>query len=293
MNIVLHIGAHVTDGERLLHSLRKNADALAQDGVRVPAHGAYRPALREAMQAVNNGAPIEGQRELLLERVLGADAGACRRLVLSNPAFICTPSRIFEGREFYALVGMKAQAAQAIFAGDDLQIFLATRNPATFVPAVFTQAKAKNLPDYLSGLDPTEIRWSDVVRRLRAAVPQAKVTVWANEDTPLIWGRILRRMAGLTFPAPILGEHDLLASIMSDEGLKRLLAYLRSHPPQTGAQMSRVVAAFLDKYALPEEIEEEIDVEGWDAATVAAVTEGYEADLAEIARIEDVEMLAP
>ena len=291
MQIVFHIGAHVTDGERLLRALQKDADGLAASGIAVPPHPTYRRALRDAAQVYNSGASVEGERDKVLAGI-GADAG-CRRLVLSNPAFICTPNRIFEGREFYALVRLKAQAMDAIFPDDGIVFCLGTRNPATFVPAVFEQARARDVASYLEGMAPTEIRWSSVLSRLRAAVPRAGVVVWANEDTALIWGRILRRMAGLDFAAPLAGDHDLLAEIMTDEGMRRCLGYLNSHPPRNQAQLDRAIAAFLGRYAKPEEIEEEIDMPGWDAATIAAVTAAYEDDLERIAQMDGVEMLVP
>ena len=44
---------------------------------------------------------------------------------------------------------------------------------------------------------------------------------------------------------------------MSKEGMQRFAAYLKSHPDMTEIQKRRVISAFLDKFALEEEIEEE------------------------------------
>jgi hypothetical protein len=80
---------------------------------------------------------------------------------------------------------------------------------------------------------------------------------------------------------------------MEAEGMRRLRAYLGSHPPQNEVQRRRILAAFLDKYARDEEIEEVIDVPGWTEATVDAMTLAYEADLATIQAIPGVTFLAP
>ena len=49
---------------------------------------------------------------------------------------------------------------------------------------------------------------------------------------------------------------------MSDEGMNRFLNYLRTHPPKSESQKRRVIAAFLDKYALYDKIEEVVDLPG-------------------------------
>lgn len=289
MRIVQHIGAHVTDGERLIRALAKDAEGLAERGIAVPAPGSYRGDIHGALVALLNGeAPA---REALLAEIPGT-VGA-ERLVLSNPAFICTPTKVFEGAQFYGKAGMKVRALSDLLAPHPVEIFLATRNPATFLPAVFEQARLDTLADWLDGVDPETISWSDLVTRIRAAAPEVPVTVWANEDTPLIWGRILRAMAGVGFDTPLAGAYDLPREIMTEAGGKRLTAYLATHPPATEAQAGRIVAAFLDKYAREGEVVEEVDMPGWDAARVARMTEAYEADLARLSGIEGVTVLAP
>ncbi|SHI35758.1 hypothetical protein [Wenxinia saemankumensis] len=302
MQVALHIGAHATEGERLLRSVQKNAEALAAAGILVPPHVQYRRTLRELMQAYAGGTlDPSTAREGALDAILGA--ARPDRLVMANPAFLCTPNRVFEGRELYPMLGLKLRALSAVFAPDRLELFLALRNPATFVPAVLSRAKATSETALLDGLAPAAIRWSGAIARAREAAPGARLVVWAHEDAPLIWGRLVRRLAGRAGAAgaaeggpagsgALLGEHDLLAQIMTEEGLRRYVAYLRTHPPQSAAQSARIIAAFLDKYVRPEEIEEE-DLPDWPEAVIAEVTAGYEADLDAIAAMDGVEMIRP
>jgi hypothetical protein len=56
------------------------------------------------------------------------------------------------------------------------------------------------------------------------------VTVWCNEDAPLIWGTILRQMTGLPNSTAIDGEFDLLETTMTQEGMKRFRSYIAAHP---------------------------------------------------------------
>lgn len=291
MQVAVHLGAHVTDGERLIKSLAQDQGRLSDRGVLVPPAGTYRKALREAVQAYVGGQTLEGAGQSFLDQIPHSDAAG--RVVLSNPAFLSTASRAFEGGQLYSLTETKIAALVQLFGASHLELFLATRNPATFVPALWAQSKAPNVAAFLNGLPAEEIRWSELVSRIRAEAPDVALTVWANEDTPLIWGPILRRLAGVGPDEAMTGEHDLLATIMSDEGMARFRDYLGNHPPEDEGQMSRVVAAFLGKFAVEEEIEEEVEAPGWSADLVEALTDAYEVDLARIAAIDGVTVLTP
>ena len=290
MDIVFHIGANCTDGEKLIRSLTLNTDTLAAQGIALPNPTRYRRLLRETIEGLSGQPPAAGTREMLLGQIL--DDPACKRLVMSNPSFLCLPNRVFEGGGFYRVAAAKLMALRSLFAPDQIQLHMAIRNPATFVPAIWEQAKRARLAAFLGGIDPLAIRWSDVVSLIKDTLPDVSLTLWCNEDTPLIWAEIMRRMAGTAPGQSLRGEFDLLSSIMSPEGMGRFLKYLGSHPPQTEAQTRRIIAAFLDKFALADEIEEEVDMPGWDEPLVARMTALYEADIQRIAADPKVTFIA-
>ena len=291
MQIVHHIGANCTDGDRLVKAIVQNARAMAERGICIPLPSKYRRLLRETIQNLNGETPSPDTRNILLDAIM--DDTPAERLVMSSTTFICVPNRVFEAGEFYGLLTMKLRALQQLFPGDTLELHIATRNPATFVPALWEQVRNQSFQAFMGGIDVRTLRWSQVIQRIRVIAPAAKLTVWANEDTPLIWGDVMRRVIGVDDSVPLAGEHDLLAAIMSPEGLTRFENYLATHPPQTPLQKRRVIAAFLDKYALPEEVEEEVDLPGWDASLVHELTELYEADIATIPKIEGVAFIEP
>ena len=141
--------------------------------------------------------------------------------------------------------------------------------------------------------DPFTIKWSDTLLAIREAAPSVNITAWCFEDMPLIWAEIIREMAGLEHGDEITGEFDLLSEIMSQEGMTRLQTYLASHPTMTEMQKRRVIAAFLDKFAIDDEIEEELDAPGWTEADIDAMTDLYEEDMHIVARIPGVTLIAP
>jgi hypothetical protein len=206
---------------------------------------------------------------------------------------MCVSNRIFEGGAFYDLAASKIAALSQLFLGDEIEIFLGLRNPATFVPAAFEESKHENFAEYIGPVSLDHIQWSDLIRRIQAAAPNIRITTWCNEDTPLIWAQLIRELAGVDPLTRITGGYDLLASIMTNDGMSRFLSYLKTHPPQSEAQKRRIIAAFLDKYAIEDEVVEEVDLPGWTELLMEKLTARYEADILEIERMPGVRFITP
>lgn len=291
MEIAFHIGANCTDEDRLLKSLLKNNDLLSAYGVKIPGPGKYRRLLRETIQNLKGAPPAPDTGGILLDAIL--DDENANRVVMSNSNFVCIANRLFEHGVFYEQVEAKVRALTALFPDTQIDLFLGLRNPATFVPNAFKNSKADTLPQFLNGFDPALLRWSDVIRRIRYAAPNCRLTVWCNEDTPIIWAELIRAMAGVDANTTITGGYDLLSAIMSDEGMNRFMNYMKSHPPKTEEHKRKVIMAFLDKYALTEAIEEDIDVPGITAELVAEMSASYDADVTFISQMEDVRLILP
>ena len=170
---------------------------------------------------------------------------------------------------------------------------MALRNPATLLPAMFENSPKPSMTSYLGVDDPCDIRWSYTIHAIRNAVPDLTITVWCNEDTPLLWHQIIREVAGLELGEEIVGEFDLLNEIMSKEGMQRFATYLKSHPEMTEIQKRRVISAFLDKFALEEKTEEELTLAGWTEDLMDDMTDVYEEDMLDVQRIPCVTLIAP
>ncbi|MFP4275634.1 MAG: hypothetical protein ACLFRU_11470 [Paracoccaceae bacterium] len=293
MQVILHTGAHCTDEDRLVKCLVRNIETFRKLGVAVPGPGRYRKLLRDTLTSMRRAAPSEGAREVLLDAILDEDPDQVDRILLSNENFFAAPRLALQGGVLYPLAEERLTYMQELFAPDRLELFMALRNPATFLPALFSTSSLESLDELLQGADPLALRWSDLIERIRAALPELPITLWCNEDTPLIWGQILREMAGLEPNRKISGAFDILAEIMSAEGMQRFRAYLRDHPDLTEMQKRRVMAAFLEKFALEEKVEEELDVPGWTEETIDALTDLYEEDVERIGRIPGVTLIAP
>ena len=293
MQVILHIGAHCTDDDKLLKALLRNAEALRADGIAIPGPGRYCETLSELVNNLADTHPADDARDVVLDIILNEDPENVDRLILSHPNLFSVPKLTFGGGRLYRKAEPRLQTMSDIFRGDQVELFMGLRNPATFLPAVFDSTPHETFEAFVNGVDPVYVRWSDLLTRIRADVPEVPITVWANEDTPLIWGQIIRELAGIDSTRKISGAFNLFSEIISPEGMKRFREFLREHPNINEIQKRRVMTAFLDKYALEDEIEQELDLPGWDEAYVEQLTDIYEDDLYQIGRMPGVTLITP
>ncbi|TCL09046.1 hypothetical protein BXY66_1088 [Shimia isoporae] len=291
MKLVLHIGAHFTDENKLVKSLVKNAAKLAEHDVIVPEPRSYRRQIRDIMDNVDTYPIVPAHRDSLLRGMLGDRLPD--RIVLSNSNFFGVPRGAVRENRIYPNAVERLRDFAKIFHAEDIEVFIAIRDPATFLPALVNGSTEKSLETVTGGSTPMALRWSELIMRIRQALPEVPVTVWCNEDTPLIWEEVLREFAGFDPNMPIDGGSDLLSSIMTPQGFGRYQSYVASHPDLTEMQKRRVIAAFLDKFAIEEEVEEELDLPGWSEDFVEAMSDAYDEDVFLIERIPGVTLITP
>ncbi len=291
MQLVLHTGAHYTEQERLIKSVLRNKDEFAKHGVVVPGPNSYRGLVRDTLNAMGKTPPSPQAREVLLDVML--DGSPADRVILSDANFFRTAGTAIQRGVLYPAAAERMAHMAALFPDDDLEIFMGLRNPATLIPILFDKAVDKSDEAFWDGSVPQDIRWSDLIEDIRAAAPGIPITVWCNEDTPVIWSQIIREMGGVEHYEKLVGGYDLLTTIMSKEGMERLRSYMYAHKEMTEIQRRRVIAAFLDKFALEDEIEEELDMPGWTDALVEEITDIYDEDILAVQRLPGVSVISP
>ena len=292
MQIAFHLGLHCTDEDRLLRSLLQNAAKLSPLGISVPGPGRYRDTFVKAAEKLRGEPASEETQAFLLESVLDRDDA--RRLILSHENFICMPSWVFEAGRFYARAAYKPLWYRNLFPDHEVEFFLAIRNPATLLPDLIRH-KWQSHDDYaslLQGAQVDHLRWPQVIEMIHNNVPDAKLTVWSNEDTPFIWPEILGAVAGTSPDVPLKGGLHVASRIIDQEGYRRLRTYLINHPPTSDAARHKIISVFIEKYGIPEAIEEAVDFPGATEDLVAAITEQYEADLDVIGDMDGVRLIS-
>lgn len=290
MQIAYHLGAHFTDENRLIKCLSANRELLLAEGVCVPDPKLYRGPLRDlAVKLKGRPANKDQQSEILAQVLAGQPA---ERVVFSWDSFMSLPPWVLK-ESLYPAAGERVRAFGQIFPDFDVQFFLALRNPATLLPLLHRLNKPDSYDAFLAGCDPYELRWSYVIARILELNPNVQLTVWCDEDTPLIWPEVLRAVAGLPADQPLVGENELLALLMSGEGLSRMQAYIETRPPASVDQRRKIVSAFLDKFALPERIDLAVELPEWTQEMIDDLTEIYDEDVGKIIASGRVTFLQP
>ncbi len=291
MQVAFHIGANCTDEDRLLKSIFKNADILLQDGVAVPGPSRYRRLLRETIQGLGDDPPAPDTRDILLDAIIENDN--IRRVVLTNDNFICIPRRIFDHGAFYPQAELKVRALHRLFPRDDIELFLSIRNPVTFLQETFERAEAPDLDTYLGFMRPEEMRWSDVVRRIKAGAPDTPLTVWCHEDSPLLWEQLIRRQSGASPEMAIRGGLDPLSGLIDQTGLSELQQALTAQQPPDDATRHDMIAAIWEAHAIDDAAEYEIDLIDFAPDRIDHLTDLYDRDVEVIDAMEGVTLLLP
>jgi hypothetical protein len=64
-----------------------------------------------------------------------------------------------------------------LFPHDEIEMFMALRNPASLLHAMYRQSPKTSMAGYLGVSDPRNIRWSDTLHAIHNAVPDVSITV--------------------------------------------------------------------------------------------------------------------
>lgn len=271
-----------------MRCLLKNRGVLAEQGIMVPSPTRYRRLLRSTLEQLRGGAASEETQALILDQIM--DEGQADRLILSWDSFLSFPAWSVRG-SLYSVGGERIRGFAQIFPDYEAEYHLAIRNPATFLPALQDLVNAKGGKDILEMIDPLMLRWSDAVRQILVQNPGVPLTVWCDEETPLIWPEVLQAVAGHSPETVLIDTDELLTMIMNEIGLSRMKAYCIEHPPQSVAQRRRIVTAFLEKFARPEKVEMEIPMPGWTDDYVAQMTARYLEDVERIRQMSGVTLI--
>lgn len=288
MQIAFHIGANCTDEDRLLKSILRNASTLLQQGIAVPGPGKYRALLRESIQSLDGTSPSDDAREILLDAIVEEDD--MQRVILSNDNFIAIPKRVFDRGVFYPQTESKVRGMCRLFPDDELSFYFSMRNPVSYLQDIAQHAEAETLHDYLGPFHPLDLKWSDVIKRIKRAAPDAPLYVWCTEDTPLIWEDLIRLQSGAAAETPLKGRFDVLSRILTPEGSAALNA---AKMPDDRIARHAFIADLLDAHALPDMIEEQINLPELSPELITAMSQSYEDDLALIDDMEGVELILP
>ncbi len=291
MEIALHLGAHFTDQDALVRCLMRNRPLLLAQQIAVPGPGRYRQQLRQLAFEMRERETGVQTQELLLDGILDDDD--VRRVVFSSEDFLSLRKWSINAGRFYHAAGDRLTLLRHLFPAARIELFLAIRNPATFLPALSASASARALETAMAGTDPAALRWSATIAAIREAQPDLPLTVWCDEDTPLLWPEILRAVSGHTPDTVLDGWLAWYWSMVTPKAHAAMRRWFEANPPTDDLQRRKMLRALLSRFALPDAVEAEALLPGWTDETVAAITADYEADVDLIGSMPGVTLLEP
>lgn len=291
IEIAFHLGAPFTDNDQLTWSLRKDSDLLSENGIMIRRPKEYRRILSDRISDLQGRkAPIESQEKLLASIIR---RGNVKRLILSNGRFLGATSWMLSGRKFYQNAGNNTAALRGLFSENPCHFYLAIRNPAPFISSAYSAQNSRSYEEFKNSIRFEDIRWSDVIADIQLANPECPITVWCHEDSPVIWPTVLQKITTLEHVENFAGALDILKNIISFEGAARIEKYLEIHPKLSKWQREQVHTIFLEKFAMEEANEEEIDLPGWTHDLVDTITHIYEDDIQQVEEMTGVDFISP
>lgn len=294
MKVVYHLGAHCTDEGAILRLLLRNSEVLAARGTAIPLPDHYEALLRAAAIAYAGQADTPDQSTSLLQDLLPQGTGENpSRLVISFESLLDFPRGAITEAGLYPQAGHHAGGLASLFPNAQVEFCLALRNPATFLPAISAKRMSKGGTPVASEFDPLRLSWLDVVRRLRAACPEAEITLWCDEDSPLIWHQILRKISAHNEDQDLEGILDFPSSLLRAPGERRMRAWFERERPATDAQRQTGMADFLNRFGDPELTQMTLDIPNWDQDSVDRITARYDAECQILQAMADITFLQP
>ena len=290
VTFVYHLGAHCTDDQLLIRSLLRDGRVLAKRKIIVPRPRTYRNRLWKVADTYRKTPIPDAEQKRLFDAII--KGYPAERAIFSHENALCMPARVFDLKGFYKKSAFRSTWLRTLFPDNPCEFFIALRNPATYIPAALQQDGVRGYAEFMQEANPRSLRWSSVIKALQDNNPGCRITVWCNEDTPLIWPTVLREIADVDLDFTFKAELEVLKSIMVEDGFARMQSYLASHKPANEIQRRRIFAAFLDKFASDEAIEEEIDLPGWTPELVEEITAAYDDDVYAIERMPGIELIS-
>lgn len=291
MQVAIHAGAAFTDEGRLLKSLQTNRDVLAQYSVALFGPRRYRQVFKPAFEALRTRPPMPDEIEGIRGN-LPTDP-EMQRAIFTSDGFAGEKDTLLSDGQFYPSAGKRMSVLEEAFHDCQIELFLALRNPGSFIPKHLMSLTEEERQNVIRSNDLSHLSWIGMIEDIRDFAPDVQITLWANEDTPLIWGDILRSIGGLPDNAQIVDEYDLLISLLTDKGKAQVKAILDASSDQPKADTRDALAAVLEDHAQPEKMEEELDLPGWSEEIVDAFFELYEQDLIRLDAMTGVRVLKP
>jgi len=289
MQVVIHAGAAFTDEGQLLASLQKNSAALTESGVAVYGPRRYKQVFKPAFDKLETEDPFAGSLEKLREFL--PNGPKIQRAVFSSASFAGEPATALSEGQLYPFAGRRMALLEEVFPDHQIELFFGLINPGSFIPKLLMSLPQSARAEVIRNTDLSCLSWIGMIEDIRDLAPGVQITLWCNEDTPFIWGDIIRGMGGFSDDTALVGQNDLLMSLLDETGQSDVRSLTELNPPLDKASLQERMERIFQDHAQQDRIEEELDLPGWSTDIVDAFSVLYEQDIARLAGMPGVRVL--
>ncbi len=291
MQVVIHAGVAFTDDGLLARSLQANRAALQERRTLLLGPRHCRQFVKVMSDTLaDNAAPPDARRDLQSILPKGSDA---QRVLVSSEKFFGPRRTAIQDGQLYPLAGQRTAYTERLLEGVQIELFFGLMNPAIFIPKILLSLRNELRRTILKSIDLSCLSWLSMLEDLRDLAPGIRLTLWEHEDTPLIWGDIMRAMSGLPEDTAMQDEHALLASLLTEVGKRELVVVNQHRTSQDDGAVRAEIRRIFEHHAEPDKIEVELDFPGWNADVISAFSELYAQDLDRIQTMQGVRVLRP
>ena len=202
IKIIIHAGAHKTASTHLQNRVLENENLVVKSGCSYLGPEKIRDQFGTLWRALGRSDTPDEQ-----ERKLAALAAGQPRLVISEENIIGGFKDLMNGPNRAILypkaVERLARLAQLV-APNPLHIAMAVREPSSYYVSVYNQlllsGRFQTWERFSKGLDPTAVKWSDILRPIAEIPGVAAVSIWRYEDYHTLLLQILNTLLGQPRP---------------------------------------------------------------------------------------------
>ncbi|WP_171125501.1 MULTISPECIES: hypothetical protein [unclassified Ruegeria] len=291
MQVAIHAGAAFTGEGRLLKALRAHKSVLTEHGVAAFGPRQYKQAFKPTF-ATSEPQFLTPEETSQVRAGLTSDP-SIRRAVFQSNALIADSKAAIQDGQFYPRAGKLMSVLDQALEDIRIDFFFGLRNPGTFIPKLLMSLPDEDRENIIRNTDLSCLNWIGMVDDIRDMAPGVNITLWSNEESPLIWGDILRKMCGLPEDVTLEKEYNFLLSLLDEAGKEKANALLNARPDGEQTGIRYALADILEDHAQPELVEEELELPGWSTDIVDAFSELYEQDLERLESMPEVQLLRP
>lgn len=291
MALTIHLGAHKTASTHLQQTLQALAPAMLAAGIHYSGPQQWRGGLARLGPVLGAGVAAGRQRGRLRWR-LDRIADSWPETVISEENILGNLRReglMGPGNQIYPDAVPRLRRLLGMMRHRPATICLAVREPSAFLTSAFSMqlqgGVERDFDAYLAGFDPAALSWENLARRLLGVRGVARLVVWRYEDYAALRPRIL----GQFLPQALVARaRDPGAAVvgLSQPAWQHLLAQGLQRPGPEIARLAQEAKALFPRGPSNPPL---VLV---DPATVARSRAAYKADLARLAALPGVALLA-